>query len=166
MDGLNELSGQLVSLRKKFTTYTSFAGKSMDEIFNENELKVAQIQKVHELRSGYLENNNGSFSYVPLPFELQTAPLLDFLVYDFDADGKEEVLVGGNYFGVKPYHGRYDSFSGALIKNKESIHLGNTLGLDFMFKSVRHLNIIHLKEVPYLLVTMNNEKTQVYKLAN
>ncbi len=166
LDGLNELAGQLVSLRKKFTSYTSFAGKSVDEIFDSQQLKTTEVLNVNTLESGYLENNNGSFSFIPFNFALQSAPLLDFLVFDFDFDGKQEVLVGGNYFGVKPYHGRYDSFPGALIKNKDTIRLGNTIGLDFMFKSVRHLNIIHLKEVPYLLVTMNNDRAQVYKLLN
>lgn len=166
LDGLGELASQLVLLRKKFTNYSSFAGKHMDEIFAPEELKNTKILKVHTLESGYLENNNGSFSFIPFNFALQSAPLLDFLVFDFDADGKEEVLIGGNYFGVKPYHGRYGSFPGALLKTKDDIRLGNTIGLDFKFKSVRHLNIIHLNEVPYLLTTMNNDNAQVYKLLN
>lgn len=164
LDGLSELASQLVFLRKTFTDYTSFAGKSMDEIFDAKQLNNTHILNVHTLASGYLENNDGSFSFIPFNFALQTSPLLDFLVYDFDADGKDEVLIGGNYFGVKPYHGRYDSFPGALLKNKDDVRLGNTLGLDFMFKSVRHLNIIHFKGVPYLLTTMNNDSAQVYKL--
>lgn len=164
MDGLSELSGQLVSLRKKFTNYSSFAGKSIEEILDAKQLKSAVILTVNTLQSGYLENKNGAFSFIPFNFELQTAPLLDFLVFDFDRDGKQEVLVGGNYFGVKPYHGRYDSFSGALIKSKDKVLLGNSIGLDFMFKSVRHLNIIHVKNSSHLLVTMNNDAAQVYKL--
>ena len=165
MDGLNELSSQLVSLRKKFTTYQSFAGKSISKIIEKEDLENSTLLTVTTLSSGYLENNNGSFSFKPFKFELQTAPLMDFLVYDFDKDGKEEVLVGGNYFGVKPFHGRYDSFPGALIKSKENVLLGNKLGLDFMFKSVRHLNIINFDNLPCLLVTMNNEKAQLYKLS-
>lgn len=166
LDGLNELASQLVFLRKKFTTYAAFAGKSIDEIFDSKQLKTTKILNVHTLESGYLKNNNGSFSFVPFNFDLQSAPLLDFLVFDFDGDGSDEVLVGGNYFGVKPYHGRYDSFPGALIKNKNDIRLGNAIGLDFMFKSVRHLNIIHHSGADYLLATMNNDNAQVYKLLN
>ncbi len=166
IDGLGELSSQLVYLRKKFNTYTSFAGKSIDEILGKERLGLATILNVNTLQSGYLENNNGSFAFVPFKFELQTAPLMDFLVFDFDKDGKEEVLVGGNYFGVKPFHGRYDSFPGALIKSEKDIKLGNILGLDFMSKSVRHMNIVKLNNVAYLLVTMNNEKAQVYELLN
>ena len=57
-----------------------------------------------------------------------------------------------------------DSFPGALIKNENNIKLGNVIGLDFMFKSVRHLNIVNMGKEPYLLATMNNDEAQVYKL--
>jgi len=81
-------------------------------------------------------------------------------------NGSEEVLVAGNYFGVQPFHGRFDSFAGALIKNEKDFQLGNKIGLDFTEKSVRHLNIITLQNKPYLLVTINNDKAQVYELKN
>ena len=164
IDGLNELSSQMVSLRKKFTSYTSFAGKPITEIFDPKDLTKAKVLTVSMLKSGYLRNDKGTFSFIPFNFELQVAPLMDFLAYDFDNDGEEEVLVGGNYFGVKPYQGRLDSFPGALIENENNIKLGNSIGLDFMFKSLRHINIIQVNKQPYLLATFNNDNAQVYKL--
>ena len=164
--GLDELAGQIVSLKKKFTTYKDFAGKSIDEIFDKKVLNKAEILEVNELKSGYLKNENGRFTFIPFKNELQISPLTAFVKHDFDADGKDDVLVGGNYFGVTPFQGRFDSFPGALIKNENSIVLGNTIGLDFSEKSIRHLNIMTLKGKPYLLVTINNDKAQVYELIN
>ncbi|MFS4468627.1 VCBS repeat-containing protein [Maribacter sp. 2210JD10-5] len=164
LEGLDELSSQLIFLRKKFNSYSSFAGKSITEILDADMLDKTTILTVSMLKSGYLKNENGTFSFVPFNFVLQTAPLMSFLRYDFDKDGKEEILVGGNYFGIKPFHGRLDSFPGALINNEEDIVTGNEVGLDFMSKSVRHLNIVHLNEEPYLLATFNNEPAQVYRL--
>ena len=160
----NELSSQIVSLRKKFTSYSSFAGKSITEILDNEQLNNAEILNISELASGYLKNDNGKLSFIPFGYELQTAPLTTFLKYDFDNNGTDEVLIAGNYFGVKPYHGRFDSFPGALLKKSNDILLGNQLGLNFMFKSVRHTSIFHLKQIPYLLVTMNNGSAQVYKI--
>jgi hypothetical protein len=97
---------------------------------------------------------------------MQLAPIMALLRYDFDADGNDEVLAAGNYFGVKPYLGRFDSFSGALIKNKNEVVPGEVLGLDLTRKSARDLNIITPKNKSYLLVTFNNEKAQVYNLVN
>ena len=164
IDGLKELSSQMVSLRKKFTSYTSFAGKSMEEILGKEELSNADIMKVHTLSSGYLQNDNGVFSFIPFNFELQTAPIMAFLKYDFNGDNKPEILAAGNYFGIKPYHGRLDSFPGALIYTANNVTLANQIGLDLMGKSIRNMNIIQLNNNDYLLLTFNNEAAQVYKL--
>ncbi len=163
VEGLDGLSSQIVSLRKKFNTYGEFAGRPIEGIFEKDVLKESIVLEVHELRSGYLKNNAGKFSFVPFEEKLQIAPIMAFLKYDFDKDGKEEVLAAGNYFGVKPYHGRFGSFLGALIKGENEFILGNQIGLDFAQKSVRHLNIINLNKRSYLLVTINNDSTQVYR---
>ena len=75
------------------------------------------------------------------------------------------MLAGGNYFGVIPFHGRFDSFSGAMINSEEDITLGNQLGLEMEHKSVRHLKIIHLENKPYLLVVYNNEAAEIYEMS-
>ena len=166
LNNLDELSGQLVQLRKKYNSYQSFAGQSIEQIFDKTILTKAKVYTVNKLQSGYLKNEQGRFSFVPFSTKLQVSPITSFLTYDFDMDGSEEVLVAGNYFGVQPFHGRFDSFAGALIKNEKDIQLGNQIGLDFTEKSVRHLNIITLQNKPYLLVTINNDKAQVYELKN
>ncbi|MGW9684176.1 VCBS repeat-containing protein [Flagellimonas sp. 2504JD1-5] len=161
---LDDLASQMVSLRKKFNTYKSFAGKEIKEILDTEALKNVQTLSVTELRSGYLKNEAGTFTFVPFSFELQVSPIMAFLSHDFDNDGHAEVLVGGNYFGVKPYHGRFDSFPGALIKNENNVILGNRLGLDFNQKSLRHLGILPFKDKEYLLAVFNNEKAQLYQI--
>ena len=102
----------------------------------------------------------------PSPTKLQVSPITSFLSFDFDKDGENDLLAGGNYFGIQPFHGRFDAFAGALIKNENEIYLGNQIGLDMSGKSVRHLNIIQLQNKPYLLVTINNDMAQVYELKN
>lgn len=163
--GLNELASQMVFLRKKFNTYKDFAGKTIEEIF-EDKLDLATVFEVHTLASGYLENNNGTFQFKTFDDRLQLSPLKAFCTFDFDNDGEEEVLTGGNYFGVIPFHGRFDSFPGALIKTHNKTELIASLGLNFSHKSVRHLAIIHHKENPYLLVIYNNDKTEVYEITS
>lgn len=164
--GLDELSGQLVFLRKKFNTYKEFAGKTMEQIFDKTILDKAKVLEVHELRSGYLKNMGNKFTFVPFKSELQVSPIKSFLSHDFDGDSKNEVLVAGNYFGVTPFQGRFDSFPGALITNENDIILGDRLGLELTQKSIRHLNIVTINNVTYLLVTLNNDKAQIYRVQN
>ena len=162
--GLNELGSQMTYLFKKYTSYKDFGGQTVEDIFGKKALSKSTVLTVHTLKSGYLKNEGGRFSFVPFGESLQTAPIMAFTTYDFDGDGQEEVLAGGNYFGVKPFHGRLDSFSGALLKSDGSVTLGHLLGLDLSQKSVRHLSIVSLGTTNYLLVTFNNDKAHVYKL--
>ncbi|WP_435623629.1 VCBS repeat-containing protein [Flagellimonas sp.] len=164
--GLDELSSQIVSLRKTFVNYSDFAGKPIEALFEKSVLDQASILEVTELHSGYLENTDGTFRFVPFPEELQVSPLTAFTSHDFDADGTEEVLVSGNYFGTTPFHGRFDSFPGALISSKNDIILGDNLGLDLTKKSVRHMHVLTVGESDYLLIAFNNEKAKMYKLLN
>ncbi|WP_341216052.1 VCBS repeat-containing protein [uncultured Wocania sp.] len=162
--GLDELAGQMVNLHKIFTAYKDFAGKPIEAILSKKLLEKATVLEVDELRSGYLKNENNRFTFVPFKNELQVSPITSFLSFDFDSDGKDEVLAAGNYFGVTPFHGKFDSFPGALIKNENDIILGNKIGLDFSDKAIKKLSIIHLNKKPYLLTTINNDKVQIYKL--
>jgi hypothetical protein len=162
--GLNELSAQMTFLRKKFTDYKSFAGKSMQEVFGGTALESAQLFEVHTLASGYLLNNNNTFTFTSFPGMLQTAPICAFVAYDFDGDNDEEVLAAGNYFGIIPFHGRFDGFGGGLIVDEKTYRSGATLGLDLTMKSARHLNIIEVANKPYLLILFNNDDAQLYEI--
>ncbi len=161
--GLDELSGQLNFLRKKFTNYTSFAGKTVAQVFDKNTLDKATLFKVHQMASGYLKNENGIFTFVPFKDELQVAPITKMLKYDFDKDGSKEVFLGGNYFGVIPYHGRFDGFAGAILQNDTTIINANILNVNLTQKSVRGLNIINFDNKEYLLITVNNGKIEIYE---
>lgn len=163
----DELSEQLVSImRKKFTTYKCFAGKNIKEVFGEKLLNNATLLEVHTLTSGWLENENEKFKFHPFESKLQTAPITNFLKYDFNNDGKEEVLAAGNYFGVKPYHGKFDAFPGALISNKKNIQPTSNIGLDLSNKAITQLNTIRINNQNYLLVTVNNNGAELYQIKN
>ena len=164
LENLDGLASQIVSLKKRFNTYASFAGKSIPEVFDEEVLEKMTLFEVRELRSGFLRNDGGRFEFVPFQNELQISPILAFITHDFDGDGKKEALVAGNYFGVKPYHGRFDSFPGALINDEKNVILGSRIGLDFSQKSIRHLNLIEHGKQSFLLATMNNDSVQVYSI--
>lgn len=165
--GLDELAGQLNYLKKKYTSYKDFAGQTVEEIFGVKALKKANILTVNTLASGYLKNDHGIFSFQPFTeVELQLAPITEILKFDFNADGKDDILLAGNYFGVIPFQGRFDSFSGAIIQSNGGYIPAEQLGIDLSQKSVRGLNIISFKGQNYLLVTINNDKMEIYKIQN
>lgn len=164
--GLDALASQVVSLKKKYHSYKDFAGQTIEQILTEKQVKTSKKLEVNTLETGYLRNENGRFTFIPLGYDFQVAPVLSFCKFDFDNDGKDEILAAGNYFGVQPFHGRLDSFGGVLIKNADTFIPGDQIGLDFTQKSIRHLNILSLKGQKYLLATPNNAAIQLYKLKN
>lgn len=166
LETLDGLAAQMVSLKKRFTSYKSFAGITMDDLFPKEVMNASQVLEVNTLSSGFLRNTNGTFEFVPFQNTLQVAPIMAFAISDFDGDGKDDALIGGNYFGVKPYHGRLDSFPGALLKTEDEVILGNLLGLDFTQKSVRHLGVLTLKDTKYVLAVFNNDRAQIYRINN
>ncbi len=162
--GLDELSSQLNFLKKKFPAYKDFAGKTVREIIGDDLLAKAVELEVHELASGYLENRSGKFIFRPFSKELQVAPIKAFLKFDFNANGEDEVLIGGNYFGVTPYHGRFGSLGGNILKKGGKLLNVSEIGLNFTQKAVKDFSIIYIQDNPYLLVTFNNEPVELYKL--
>ncbi|WP_232224047.1 VCBS repeat-containing protein [Gillisia sp. CAL575] len=165
INGLDELASQLPKLiRKRFANYKDFAGKTIEEIFINKELETASKMEVHTLASGYLENKNGKFVFREFDMQLQVAPLKAMLRYDFNKDGNEEVLIGGNYFGITPYQGKFDAFGGALLTNSGKILNSSEIGLNLSQKSVRDFSIIQIQQQAYLLITINNAKTELYNI--
>ncbi|MBZ9630183.1 VCBS repeat-containing protein [Salegentibacter sp. LM13S] len=165
-NGLDELVGQLSYLRKKFPEYKDFAGKTIEDIFEKEVLEEAKLLKVHTMASGYLLNKDGKFIFEHFENALQVTPILAFLKADFNKDTLEEVLVAGNYFGVTPYHGRFDALAGNIITQNGKILEGVELGLNLTQKSVRSLDIVTFKGIDYLMVGINNGKPEFYKLNN
>lgn len=162
--GLDELVSQLNFLKKKFPAYKNFAGKTVSEVIGDDLLAKAEKLEVHELASGYLENTSGKFSFKRFPMELQVAPVKAFLKYDFNADGEEEILIGGNYFGVTPYHGQFGSLAGTMLKKGGKLLNAKEIGVNFTQKAVKDFSIIFIEDKPHLLVTFNNAPVELYNL--
>lgn len=160
---IDELTGQMIQLRKGFESYTDYAGLTIEEILGKEALEQAQLLEVNELRSGYLRNDKDSFEFIPFDFLLQQSPITAFQKDDFLGTGNPQMLVGGNYFGVKPYHGRFDSFPGALIISENQTELTSEMGLNFSNKSVRSLDTFDMEGQKYLLVVYNDDKAEMFQ---
>ena len=115
----HDLLKQLPSLKKQFVHYQDYAGKTMREVFGAKKLEKAMVHKVYCLESSVVMNNgDGSYTLAPLPEEAQFSPIFAIAADDFipnDADTTELVLAG-NFSGVKPEEGRYDANHGLVLQ--------------------------------------------------
>ena len=113
----DDLLKQMISMKKKFTNYKSFATATMDDILSPEQKKGALRLKANMLQSCYLKNEgNGKFTIIPLPKEAQVSTLNGMVVDDFDGDGNLDVAINGNDYGTDVSTGRYDAFNGLVLK--------------------------------------------------
>ncbi|MGI4804100.1 MAG: FG-GAP repeat domain-containing protein [Janthinobacterium lividum] len=116
--GRDDMFKQMISLRKKFTDYKSFATATMNDILTPEQQKTALRLKANQLKSCFLRNDgNGKFTLIPLPIEAQFSALNGMETGDFDGDGNLDVVINGNDFGTEIATGRYDALNGLMLKN-------------------------------------------------
>ena len=118
--GKEELEKQLPGIRKTYLLYSSFAGKTVNEVFGK-ELSDAPILQAQTLESSLAINDGkGGFSVKPLPADVQESPVFSMVADDINHDKYTDILCGGNFYGVLPYEGRYDANWGDVLINNQN----------------------------------------------
>ena len=113
----DDILKQMISIRKRFETYKSFANAPMDSV-----LTPAQREGALQLHANYFSSvlltndGNGKFMMSVLPIQAQFSALNGMLVHDFDADGNLDVMINGNDYGTEVNLGRYDALNGLMLK--------------------------------------------------
>ena len=117
VQGRDDILKQMISLKKKFTNYKSYATATMDEVLSSEQRQGALRLKANMLKSCYLRNDgNGRFTLIPLPIEAQVSVLNGMQTGDFDGDGSLDVVINGNDYGTDVSIGRYDALNGLMLK--------------------------------------------------
>lgn len=112
----HDLVTQLPSLKKDYLKYQSYNSEKMGDIFSEEILQSSKVYEANFLSTTlFLNNGISDFEVVELPTESQFAPVFAIDVFDYNSDGKLDILLGGNFFEAKPEAGRYDASYGTFL---------------------------------------------------
>ncbi|MPR34580.1 VCBS repeat-containing protein [Salmonirosea aquatica] len=145
-------------INKRFPDYKSFAGKTIDEIFKPEELRDARKLEVRKFESVYLENRDGGFVSHDLPWQAQVSKLFTLAAADVNGDGLPDLLGGGNYIGVSPFQGRYDSSYGLVLLNRGKGTFQAQSPVDAGFRldgEIRDMKRITIAGVPTWVIARN-----------
>jgi hypothetical protein len=101
-------------LSERLPTFRAYGQASIDDILGS---RTADFRRL-EASTGdsmVLLNRGGRFERRPLPVEAQMAPVFGIAVADFDGDGREDLALAQNFFGVEPETSRFDAGRGLIL---------------------------------------------------
>ena len=167
--GRDELVGKIPSLKSKYHSYSSFGASRIEDIFPAADLKSAQVREAYTFASAIAQNNgNGTFTLEQMPVEAQFSPIYASLAEDFDGDGRTDLLVAGNFYGVTPLFGRYDASYGLMMRVSAD---GRLVPVDMETSNlaiegqVRHLKALRGPNGERLIaVARNNDKLEILRV--
>ena len=157
----DELSSQMNFISKKFVNHADFAMKTVEEIFTKEALDKAKLYEIQTLSSGYLKNDNGTFTeFIPFSKELQLAPITTFT--PINLEGEEQLFVAGNSLKVNTYHGGYKALKGYFLNNKNKVTPASTYGISHISSQVKDARVVKMRDRNLLLIVANNDSLQTY----
>ena len=108
-------SDQMPFIKDKFPTFSQFANADLTTIYGTDKLEAATHLQATEFASMVLINQDGKFSYQPLPKMAQFSPVNGCVVQDVNGDGHKDIITVGNMYGAEVETSRYDASVGAVL---------------------------------------------------
>jgi hypothetical protein len=159
-----ELTKQIPLLNKKYLSYTAFAKADFKDMLTEDKLNSAGRKYIYTLATTYFENKGGNFFVEKeLPILVQSSSVHEMHLEDFDNNGFEDILLGGNRYDVNTQLSRLDATHGQLLLNFNGnleLDNSNSFSID---GPVRAINKIEIKNEDYYIIGINNDSLQILK---
>jgi enediyne biosynthesis protein E4 len=106
-----KIFSQMPTLNRRFNRFEDFAKAPFQDILTAQQHEKSQRLYATEMRSGVCINNGNSFSFVPFPAIVQSAPVIGM-----DTLGSAQTVVAvGNMYGAEDDIIRYDAGRGYVL---------------------------------------------------
>ncbi|HJQ66085.1 MAG TPA: VCBS repeat-containing protein [Gemmatimonadales bacterium] len=164
----DDLIKALPYLQARYPNYKAYATQQVTDIFSSTELAGAELRQAYTFATTLVKNNgDGSFTLLPLPREAQIAPVYGILASDFDGDGALDVLLAGNFDGVKPEIGRLSAGYGLYLRGdgKGGFTAVRTVESGFFVPGqARDIQRLRTRRGTRYVVTRNNDRPLVFRV--
>lgn len=119
MASRDELLDHIRMLRNKYIRYSDYADATVETIFTKQQLSKALVLNCNEARTMiFINNGDLTFSPKELPVEAQFSKTNSILTDDFNADGKIDLLLLGNFYPYRPQLGESDASYGVYLRGE------------------------------------------------
>jgi enediyne biosynthesis protein E4 len=163
----DDLLRSLPSLKGRFPNYKDYAKQTMAEVFPQKDLADAVVKNAYTFATTLARNNgDGSFTLEPLPLEAQIAPIYGILAADIDGDGKQDLLMAGNFDGVQPQIGRMSAGYGLYLRGDGKGHFTPVRALDsgfFVPGQARDIQRVRTRNGSIYIVSRNNDRPLIFR---
>lgn len=162
----DELLDQLYPMRRRFTSYKSYADASLGDIFSPDELKDAMKLKATQLETMLFINEKGQFIPKKLPVQAQFAPVYAIVPADVNGDGFQDIILLGNNDYPRLKLGKIDACFGTLLLNDGKAgfkYVPQTESGLRIAGDVKSALIINIQGQQYLLAGVNNNSIITYR---
>jgi hypothetical protein len=112
----DELLDQISIMRTRYQDYASYADATLTDIFTTEELKGAGRLTANTLHTTlFIRDAKGGFAERPLPLAAQYAPVFAIAAFDYNKDGKKDLMLCGNTNKARLRFGKSDANYGVLL---------------------------------------------------
>ncbi len=164
----HDLVGQIPALGQKYPRYELYKDQQITDVFTPEQLKNSVHLEVYMLETSlFINDGTGQFTRKPLPAEAQFSPVYAADVSDYNGDGKQDILLGGNLYNVKPEVGRYDASYGSLLLGNgrgEFLPVPPKISGIRLGGEVRDIMEVTTSTGKILLIARSNDALQVFKV--
>ena len=163
----DELADQVPLVKREYPTYEMYKMTTYQDMVDKLNLKAVAEKQVFTFSSVVLENRREEgFVISELPVTAQMFPVFAFCFDDLDRDGNVDLVIGGNWYGVQPYFGRYDAGYGLVLQGDgEVAGMASAKGLSLNIKGeVRDIQKIRTVGGDHLFMFgLNNDSLRILK---
>jgi len=163
-----EMTAQLPGLKKQNLKATDYSKRKIQELFNPEIVNNSLVKSVNISESIVAVNEgNGKFSIIKLPTRVQWSCVCGISCTDVNKDGNIDLVMGGNFFDLKPQFSRQDASYGHVLlgDGKLGFEWTNYSESGFFIKDqIKHLkSFTDKKGRRYMFAAINNEKPRVFE---
>jgi hypothetical protein len=163
----DDLIRSLTFLKDRYLNYKDYAKETVADVFPQRDLADAVVRNAHTFATTLVRSNgDGTFTMVPLPREAQIAPVYGIYASDFDGDGKPDLLLAGNFDGVKPEIGKMSAGYGLYLRGDGKGRFTPVRAVESGFLvpgQARDIQRVRTRNGNVYIVARNNDRPLIFR---